>query len=209
MGSVATTPHSDVAGPSARPPTAGRAVRAARHHAHQPSYPHVDRRQHPAPTASGSPSRAGWSIVRVRSAFGVEADLAEHALPLLDGSHRPRLQRYQHEHTTRWSGPGSATPSSVAWRWRRTGSIGPPRPRPLRRARCGERRLHDRLRASVRRRVPLRGPRRRAGPGGNVTNTIVTPETLYRMQRDTVRLRDLDDAQRLERAFGFGSGEDH
>jgi hypothetical protein len=42
-----------------------------------------------------------------------------------------------------------------------------------------------------------------------VTNTIVTPETLYRMQRDTVRLRDLDDAQRLERAFGFGSGEDH
>ncbi len=26
--------------------------------------------------------------------------------------------------------------------------------------------------------------------------------------RDTIRLRDRDDAQRLERAFGFGSGED-
>ncbi len=40
---------------------------------------------------------------------------------------------------------------------------------------------------------------------GAVTITVVTPETLYRMKRDTVRLRDLDDAQRLARAFRFGS----
>ena len=38
---------------------------------------------------------------------------------------------------------------------------------------------------------------------GGVTITVVTPETLYRMKRDTVRLRDRDDAQRLARAFGF------
>jgi len=38
---------------------------------------------------------------------------------------------------------------------------------------------------------------------GEVTLTVVTPETLYRMKRDTVRLRDRDDAQRLARAFGF------
>ena len=38
---------------------------------------------------------------------------------------------------------------------------------------------------------------------GGVTITVVTPETLYRMKRDTVRLRDRDDAQRLAHAFGF------
>ena len=38
---------------------------------------------------------------------------------------------------------------------------------------------------------------------GDVTITVVTPETLYRMKRDTVRLRDRDDAGRLARAFGF------
>ena len=43
---------------------------------------------------------------------------------------------------------------------------------------------------------------------GTVTITVVTPETLYRMKRDTVRLRDRDDAQRLARAFGFDAGED-
>jgi hypothetical protein len=43
---------------------------------------------------------------------------------------------------------------------------------------------------------------------GSLTITVVTPETLYRMKRDTVRLRDRDDAQRLERAFGFDSGEE-
>ena len=45
-------------------------------------------------------------------------------------------------------------------------------------------------------------------PAGSVTITVVTPETLYRMKRDTVRLRDRDDAQRLARAFGFGSDEE-
>jgi len=39
---------------------------------------------------------------------------------------------------------------------------------------------------------------------GTVTITVVTPETLYRMKRDTIRLRDRDDAQRLAQAFGFG-----
>ena len=38
---------------------------------------------------------------------------------------------------------------------------------------------------------------------GEVTLTVVTPETLYRMKRDTVRLRDREDAQRPARAFGF------
>jgi hypothetical protein len=38
---------------------------------------------------------------------------------------------------------------------------------------------------------------------GEVTITVVTPATLFRMKRDTVRLRDRDDAQRLARAFGF------
>ena len=45
-------------------------------------------------------------------------------------------------------------------------------------------------------------------PAGPVTTTVVTPETLYRMKRDTVRLRNRDDARRLAHAFGFGSGED-
>jgi hypothetical protein len=43
---------------------------------------------------------------------------------------------------------------------------------------------------------------------GSLAITVVTPQTLYRMKRDTVRLRDRDDAQRLERAFGFDSGEE-
>jgi hypothetical protein len=43
---------------------------------------------------------------------------------------------------------------------------------------------------------------------GDVVLTVVTPETLYRMKRDTVRLRDRDDAQRLANAFGFGEGAD-
>ncbi len=38
---------------------------------------------------------------------------------------------------------------------------------------------------------------------GEVTITVVTAETLYRMKRDTVLLRDRDDAERLARAFGF------
>lgn len=43
---------------------------------------------------------------------------------------------------------------------------------------------------------------------GSVTITVVTPETLYRMKRDTARPRDRDDAERLARAFGFDSRED-
>jgi hypothetical protein len=38
---------------------------------------------------------------------------------------------------------------------------------------------------------------------GDVTITVVTPATLYRMKRDTVRMRDRDDALRLARAFGL------
>jgi len=36
---------------------------------------------------------------------------------------------------------------------------------------------------------------------GPVQIAVVTPATLYRMKRDTVRPRDRDDAQRLARAF--------
>ncbi len=36
---------------------------------------------------------------------------------------------------------------------------------------------------------------------GSSTISVVTPATLYRMKRDTVRPRDRDDAQRLARAF--------
>jgi hypothetical protein len=36
---------------------------------------------------------------------------------------------------------------------------------------------------------------------GPVEIAVVTPATLYRMKRDTVRLRDRDDAQRLAAAF--------
>jgi len=43
---------------------------------------------------------------------------------------------------------------------------------------------------------------------GQVNITVVTPETLYRMKRDTVRLRDRDDAQRLARAFEFPLDEE-
>lgn len=45
-------------------------------------------------------------------------------------------------------------------------------------------------------------------PAGEVTITVVTPETLYRMKHDTVRLRDRDDAQRLAAAFGFGTDQE-
>ena len=38
---------------------------------------------------------------------------------------------------------------------------------------------------------------------GTTIVAVVSAETLYRMKRDTVRLRDRDDAQRLVEAFGF------
>lgn len=41
---------------------------------------------------------------------------------------------------------------------------------------------------------------------GAATIAVVSAETLYRMKRDTVRLRDRDDAQRLVEAFGLEDG---
>jgi hypothetical protein len=38
---------------------------------------------------------------------------------------------------------------------------------------------------------------------GSALIAVVTPATLYRMKRDTVRPRDRDDAQRLAAAFGL------
>ncbi|TVR92457.1 MAG: NADPH-dependent oxidoreductase [Trueperaceae bacterium] len=70
---------------------------------------------------STRPGRVGlpvarWVVDRARAhgAFDVElADLAEHALPLLDEPHHPRLQRYQHEHTKRWSAVVAASDAFV------------------------------------------------------------------------------------------------
>jgi NAD(P)H-dependent FMN reductase len=61
--------------------------------------------------ASTRPNRAGLSIAEwfVRQAkahggFDVEvADLKEIGLPLLDELEHPRLRKYQHEHTRKWS----------------------------------------------------------------------------------------------------------
>lgn len=61
--------------------------------------------------ASTRPGRVGlpvgtWVAERARDhgAFEVRvADLAELALPLLDEPHHPRLQRYEFDHTKRWS----------------------------------------------------------------------------------------------------------
>ncbi len=60
---------------------------------------------------STRPGRVGlpvgaWVAERARAhgAFDVRlADLAEVALPLLDEPHHPRLQRYEFDHTKRWS----------------------------------------------------------------------------------------------------------
>jgi len=38
---------------------------------------------------------------------------------------------------------------------------------------------------------------------GNATIKVVSPAMLYRMKRDTVRLRDQADAERLRQVFGF------
>lgn len=40
-------------------------------------------------------------------------------------------------------------------------------------------------------------------PVGDVTVTVVTPRMLYRMKRDTVRLRDRADAELLKQRFGL------
>ncbi len=60
---------------------------------------------------STRPGRVGLPVARwiaeharEHGAFDVRvADLAEVALPLFDEPHHPRLRRYQHEHTRRWS----------------------------------------------------------------------------------------------------------
>ena len=50
------------------------------------------------------PSRSGSTRARRHGAFDVElVDLAEVNLPLLDEPEHPRLRKYQHEHTKRWS----------------------------------------------------------------------------------------------------------
>jgi hypothetical protein len=43
---------------------------------------------------------------------------------------------------------------------------------------------------------------------GAVEIAVVTPATLYRMKRDTVRPRDRDDAQRLAAAFDLDADRD-
>jgi NAD(P)H-dependent FMN reductase len=52
------------------------------------------------------PLIAEWFMgqARAHGQFSVElVDLREVALPLFDESHHPRLQKYEHEHTKRWS----------------------------------------------------------------------------------------------------------
>lgn len=70
---------------------------------------------------STRPGRVGLPVAqwicesaRAHGAFDVQlADLAEIALPLLDEPHHPRLQRYQHEHTKRWSAVVAASDAFV------------------------------------------------------------------------------------------------
>lgn len=70
---------------------------------------------------STRPGRVGLPVAqwireraRAHGAFDVHlADLAEIALPLLDEPHHPRLQRYQHEHTKRWSAVIAASDAFV------------------------------------------------------------------------------------------------
>jgi len=53
------------------------------------------------------PAVAAWfsAVARAHGAFTVEdVDLADLQLPVFDEPEHPRLGRYQHEHTRRWSG---------------------------------------------------------------------------------------------------------
>ncbi len=71
--------------------------------------------------ASTRPGRVGdrvgrWFVTQAREHGGFDvqvADLAEFALPLLDEPHHPRLGRYEHEHTKRWSAVVSAADAVV------------------------------------------------------------------------------------------------
>jgi len=70
---------------------------------------------------STRPSRAGfplstWMLERARAhgGFDVElVDLKEQNLPLFDEPHHPRLRKYEHEHTKRWSAKISAADAFV------------------------------------------------------------------------------------------------
>jgi NAD(P)H-dependent FMN reductase len=61
--------------------------------------------------ASTRPGRVGlpvsqWYVDAAKGHGGFQvtvADLAEENLPLLDEPHHPRLRKYQHDHTKRWS----------------------------------------------------------------------------------------------------------
>lgn len=61
--------------------------------------------------ASTRPGRIGlpvsqWFVEAAKEHGGFQvsvADLAEEKLPLLDEPHHPRLRRYEHDHTKRWS----------------------------------------------------------------------------------------------------------
>jgi hypothetical protein len=43
-------------------------------------------------------------------------------------------------------------------------------------------------------------------PFGDLLVTVVTPRTLYRMKRDTIRLKDRADAELLKQRFDLGEG---
>jgi NAD(P)H-dependent FMN reductase len=76
-----------------------------------PSDPRTGRPHLQVVAASTRPGRQGIAVARwieeharAHDAFTVElVDLAEVDLPLLDEPHHPRLGRYTHEHTIRWS----------------------------------------------------------------------------------------------------------
>jgi NAD(P)H-dependent FMN reductase len=71
--------------------------------------------------ASTRPQRAGlpianWFLEQARAHGGFEidvADLKELDLPLIDEPHHPRLQKYEKEHTKRWSAQVAAADAFV------------------------------------------------------------------------------------------------
>jgi NAD(P)H-dependent FMN reductase len=71
--------------------------------------------------ASTRPGRVGWPIgrwfeqrARDHGGFDVTvADLAEWRLPFMDEPNHPRLQRYSHQHTKRWSAAVEAADAFV------------------------------------------------------------------------------------------------
>jgi NAD(P)H-dependent FMN reductase len=71
--------------------------------------------------ASTRPGRVGlpvsqWFVdaAKTNGSFHVSvADLAEENLPLLDEPHHPRLRKYQHDHTKRWSAKVDAADAFV------------------------------------------------------------------------------------------------